>query len=358
MQTCIALLDLDYFYAQCEQLRNHDIKGKPIVIVMPSLRENSGVIATANYIARELKIRSGMPLQLAKKLANKETIFINADKEYYKTLSQKVFDIVDYSCDKVEQVSIDEAYLDLSNLVGFEKAEEICIKIKDRIKSEINLTCSIGLSKNKFLAKLASNEKKPDGFFVLKDDIEKYVGKKKIREMVGVGPKLEKIFKNKGINKIGDIKKHSKQELVEWFGEAKGNEFYDFAFGKDNRVVQPNREKQQISRMLTLKNDSREFELIFEQIELLCDLVFLEASKSKKRFKTVSLIIINTAYETITKSKTKSEINSFEKLVDIEKQLLRDFLDESFSKVRRVGVRVSNFGEEKGMQKTLFEFKE
>ena len=357
MQPAIALLDLDYFYAQCEELRKPEIVGKPIVIVMPSIRENSGAIATANYLAREMKIKSGMPLQLAKKLASKETVFINADKEYYSVLSSKVFEIVDFFCDKVEQVSIDEAYLDLTSPLGFEKAEDTCIKIKKKIKIEIGLTCSIGLSTNKFLAKLASKEKKPDGFFIIREKYERLLEKKKIRELFGVGPKFEKIFKSKGIHKIGDIKNHSKAEIIELFGEAKGEDFYNFAFGIDNRKVEPNREKQQVSRMITLKSDSREFETIFEEVKLLSDLVFNDASKTHKKFKTISLIIINSNFETITKSKTKTDINSLEKLIALGEQLLREFLDESLSKVRRIGIRVSNFEEDKGLQQTLFDFK-
>jgi len=357
MQKFIALIDIDYFYAQCEELRKPEIKNVPVVIVMPSLRENSGAIATANYLARELKIKSGMPLSLAKKLASKETVFINADKEYYKDLSKKVFEVVDFFCDKVEQVSIDEAYLDLTSLLGFEKAEDTCLKIKEKIKNELSLTCSIGLGTNKFIAKLASNEKKPDGFFVVRENVEKLLEKKKIRDLFGVGPKFEKIFKSIGVNKIGDIKKHSKDELIELFGEVKGEEFYNFSFGIDGRIVEPNREKQQVSRMITLKVDSRDSKSILEQINLLCDLVFTDASKTHKKFKTASLVIVNSNYDTITKSKTKIEINSLDKLIELENSLLLDFLNESISKIRRIGVRVSNFEEGKGTQKTLFDFK-
>jgi DNA polymerase IV (archaeal DinB-like DNA polymerase) len=356
MQKAIALLDLDYFYAQCEQLRRPEFKGFPLVIVMPSLRENSGAIATANYEARAMKIRSGMPLSLAKKLADNRTVFINADKPYYEELSKKVFETVDFFCDKVEQVSIDEAYLDLTNPLGFEKAKEICFKIKKSIKIETGLTCSIGLSYNKVLAKIASNEKKPDGFFVV-DEVEPFLSKKKIRNLFGVGPKSEKIFKEHSIHFVGDIKKHSREEIVEWFGEAKGSSFYDFAFGKDERLVIPNREKQQISRMITLKEDSRDIESVLESLNLLSELVFAESKKIGKKFKTASLIIITPSFETITKSKTKAEINSLEKLFETEEQLLKDFLNDSLQKIRRLGVRVSNFNEDVGMQKTLFEFK-
>jgi DNA polymerase IV (DinB-like DNA polymerase) len=359
MDKIIGLLDLDYFYAQCEILRNPLLKGLPVVIVMPSLRENSGAIATSNYAARALKIRSGMPLSLAKKLANKETVFINADKPYYEELSQKVFEIVDFFCEKVEQVSIDEAYFDLSNPEGFDKAIEVGKKIKQRIYSELGLTCSVGLGSNKLVAKMASSVKKPDGFFVvLPKESESFLSKQKISALFGVGPKYEEEFKRHGVQLVSDIKKFSRSDLINWFGEANGTKFYDFAFGKDERDVTPNREKQQLSRMITMKEDSRDFGFIKQNIDLLSGLLYTKIVEMKKKFKTVSLIIVTDKMENMTKSKTsEAPIESLEKLREIEYSLLQDFLSESQSVVRRIGVRVSNFDEDTGFQQKLFEFK-
>ncbi len=358
MENIVALLDLDYFYAQCEILRNPAIREKPVVIVVPSLRENSGAIATCNYEARALKIKSGMPLGLAKKLASKETIFINADKPYYEEVSQKVFDIVDFFSEKVEQVSIDEAYFDLSNPSGFEKAKEICLKIKERVKSETGLTCSVGLSYNKLLSKMAASFKKPDGFFVIeKKDAELFLNKQKVGSLFGVGPKAEEIFEKNGVRVVADIKKHSVAELIKWFGEAKGKQFYDFAFAVDSREIEPNREKQQLSRLMTIKKDTNDFDEAKQYIEFLSELVFKEATKLNKSFKTVSLIIVTPKYETVTRSTTVEEkITSVEQLKEIQYSLLKGFLSESFSSIRRLGVRVSNFGDDAGFQKKLFDY--
>lgn len=358
MDNIVALLDIDYFYAQCEILRNPSLKGKPVVIVVPSLRENSGAIATCNYEARALKIRSGMPLQLAKKLANKETVFINADKPYYEEVSQKVFDIVDFFSDKVEQVSIDEAYFDLSNPSGFEKSKEVCLKIKERIKSETALTCSVGLSYNKLLAKMAASFKKPDGLLVVeKKDASNFLDKQKISSLFGVGPKSEEIFEKNGVKIIADIKKHSVGELIQWFGEAKGKQFYDFAFAIDKREIEPNREKQQLSRLMTIKNDTNNFDEAKQYVDFLSELVFKEATKLNKSFKTVSLIVVTPKYETITRSLTVEEkIVSLAQLQEKEYFLLKSFLNESFSSIRRLGVRVSNFGDDAGFQKKLFDY--
>ena len=358
MERIIGLLDLDYFYAQAEQLRDPSLKGKPVVIVMPSLRENSGAVATCNYEARAMKIRSGMPLNLAKKLASPQTVFINADKPYYEEVSQKVFEVVDFYCDKVEQVSIDEAYFDLSNPSGFEKAEEVCKKIKNSILVDTGLTCSVGLGPNKLLAKMACAVKKPNGFFSIHPmQADGFMAKQKVGDIYGVGPKAEEIFKFHKVHLAADIRKHSKEELIQWFGVAKGTELHNFAFGVDERQIEINREKQQLSRMITLKEDSNDFSFIQPTISFLSEMVFNETQHLKKRFKTASLIIVTPSFETITRSKTKTTgISSLVDLAELEEALLKEFLLGSFSKVRRLGVRVSNFDENSGMQKKLFEF--
>ena len=272
MDKIIGLLDLDYFYAQCEIQRNSQLRGKPVVIVMPSIRENSGAIATCNYEARALKIKSGMPLSLAKKLADSSTIFINADKLYYEEISIKVFEIVDYFCEKVEQVSIDEAYFDLTNPSGYEKAIELAGKIKQRIKLELGLTCSIGIGPNKLISKMACSMKKPDGLFVVKqNEVESFISKQKVSSLMGVGEVTEEEFKKHGVILVSDIKKFKKSDLISWFGEVIGAKFYDFAFGIDNRIVEPNREKQQLSRLMTIKEDSVDFDVLAQNVDFLVE---------------------------------------------------------------------------------------
>jgi DNA polymerase IV (archaeal DinB-like DNA polymerase) len=352
----IALLDLDYFFAQCEQVRNPALANKPVVIVMPTVR-GGGAIATCNYAARALKIKAGMGLSLAKQLSSEDTVFINADKTYYKEISDKIFGIVDFFCDNVEQVSIDEAYLDLTNPQGFEHAEKVCNKIKAKIKSELSLTCSIGLSTNKLVAKLASNEKKPNGLTkIVASQVESFLFKKVIRDISGIGPKYESILNKNKVFSIVELRKVSIQKLVELFGDVNGNKFYNFARGIDERKVNSNREKQQLSRMMTLKKDTVDFNEIKDTVDLLSSLVYNESKKLKKNFRTCSIIIITNKYETITKSKTLEVNLDVGMLKEIEYVLLKDFLDESLQLVKRVGVRVSNFDANYGTQKKLFDF--
>lgn len=358
MEKIIGLLDLDYFYAQCEIQRNYLLRGKSVVIVMPSIRENSGAIATCNYEARALKIKSGMSLSLAKKLADASTVFINADKSYYEEVSGKVFEIVDYFCEKVEQVSIDEAYFDLSNPSDYEKAQEIVIKIKHRIKSELGLTCSIGIGPNKLIAKMASSAKKPDGLTIVPQSmVDSFLLKHRATDLIGVGEKTEEEFKRRGVISVFDIRKFSKTDLTNWFGEALGVRFYDFAFGIDNRVVEPNREKQQLSRLMTIKDDSNDFDVVVQNVDLLVDLLYKQVLNLKKSFRTISLIVVTDKMETITKSRTKpTDISSINELREVSRELLKSFLSESNYYIRRIGVRVSNFEENTGFQKKLFDY--
>lgn len=358
MEKIIGLLDLDYFYAQCEIIRNPVLRGKPVVIVMSSLRENSGVIATCNYEARDLKIKSGMSLSLAKKLADTSTIFINADKKYYEEMSQKVFEILDYFFENIEQVSIDEAYFDLTNPFGYDKAKEIVIKIKQRIKAELSLTCSIGVSQNKLLSKIAASYKKPDGLVVIPpNEINLFLLKQKVSILPGVGPKTLEIFEKEKILSISDLCNTPVQKLIELFGETKGNQLFNYSKGIDKRDIIANREKQQLSRMMTIKNDTRDFEEVKQTINFLSDLVFKESFRINKQFKTISLIIVTQNYETITKSKTKPEkILTIDELKETEYFLLKSFLAESLSSIRRVGVKISNFEDNSGYQRKLFDY--
>ena len=358
MEKIIGLLDLDYFYAQCEMQRNPQIRNKPVVIVMPSIRENSGAIATCNYAARDLKIKSGMPLSLAKKLADSSTIFINADKLYYEEISTKVFEIVDYFCEKVEQVSIDEAYFDLTNPSDYSKALEIANKIKQRIKSELGLTCSIGIGPNKLISKMACSIKKPDGLFLVKkNEVDSFLSKQKVYALMGVGEKTEEEFKKHNIHLVFDIKNYKKSDLISWFGEGIGSKFYDFAFGIDDRIIEPNREKQQLSRLMTIKEDSNDFEVVSQNVDFLVDMLYKQVLDLKKKFRTISLIVVTDKMETITKSRTKpGDIESIDELKEIAQDLLKSFLNESTAYVRRVGVKVSNFEENTGFQKKLFDY--
>jgi DNA polymerase IV (DinB-like DNA polymerase) len=355
MQRVIALIDLDFFYAQCEIIKNPSLKNTPVVVYVPSLRPDSGAIASVSYEARALKVKAGMPLQLAKKLAPTAD-FVVADFPYYDELSEKVFDIVDYFGSVVEKVSIDEAYIDFT-AEGIEKAQEICVEMRKRILIETNIQCTIGIASNKLLSKMACDSAKPNGFLVLTPEKEKsFLHKQKITDVFGVGPKTEEILKKFGVRHISDVTSHSQDEFVRWLGEAKGIQLFNFFNGVDDRVLEPNREKKQLMRIMTLAQDSSDFDYLSKNLSMLCDAVYSESKKLEKSFKTISLVSVNPKLDSSSKSFTfKQGITSVEQLKEQANLLLNELLREGII-FRRIGIRLSNLSVSEGFQKKLFEF--
>jgi len=187
--------------------------------------------------------------------------------------------------------------------------------------------------------------------------VESFLKNKNIREISGIGPKSEKKLNNLGVKTIGQLKELSKSDLIIAFGQLKGEQIYNFSRGQDTREINPNREKKQISRLITLKKDTLKFDEIIESIDFLCERVFNESLNIKKNFKTISIILIDVKNNAVSKSLTPlDEVNSLEKLKEVSAQLLRDVLKESMILFKRVGVRISNFDNDYGYQKKLFDF--
>src|SRR5674476_607943 len=171
-QRVVMLADFDYFYAQCEELRNPTIKDKPVVVGVYSGRtEESGAVSTSNYIARKYGVKSGMPLFLAKrKLEGTESVFLPVDHEYYDEISDRIMRIFRSYATSLEQVSVDEAYLDVTEQVegSFEKARDYAQEIKADVKNQVGISFSVGVGPNKIVAKIACDSHKPDGLTIVK----------------------------------------------------------------------------------------------------------------------------------------------------------------------------------------------
>lgn len=361
MNRIIFLIDLDYFYAQCEQNRKPQLKGKPLVICMFSGRtETSGAVATCNYEARALGIHSAMPIFLAKKKATPETTFLQADREYYTEISNQVMRIFSKQADVLEQVSIDEAYLDetKSSDESFKKAEEVAKQIKKELLQELNLTCSIGISSNKLVAKIAAGTKKPDGLTIVKpEEIRSFLNPLKVEKLHGVGDVTTKKLNSLSIFSVADLSKFPVHHLVQVFGENKAKLLHEKSLGIDDSLVEETKEKQQLNAIGTLKADSNSFEEIGIQLREFARKLIDRVQEKNIYFKTVTIILITNKLETLTRSKTlEKETNELNELIKTSESLLKDFLAQNFEiKLRRFGVRVSNFVETK-KQKSLFEF--
>ncbi len=345
--------DLDSFYASLEEQRKDEIKGKPIVICMFSGRsQDSGAVATANYKARALGIKAGMPIVFAKRRANSDTVFLPADLEYYRSESAKIMEVFESYADSFQQVSIDEAYLDVSSCDSLDGAEQKANEIKEEIRKEFGMTCSIGIAPNKLVAKMASRFRKPDGLTIVEEkDVKGFLASLAVDKLHGVGGKTVEALAALGIKAVSELAECTLEKLERTLGKNKARLLKDKALGIDDSPVTGQVAKQ-MSRIGTLKDDTKDFSAIYEKIDQLSREMHKKIVKNKTYFRTVSIIIIASDLEAFTRGKTIEKTNKLEDVLDSAKELLKDFLDEHDVMVRRAGIRVSNLVYENGAEKT------
>ena len=262
----IFLADFDYFFAQAEELRNPTIKDKPIVVGVYSGRtEESGAVSTSNYIARKYGVKSGLPLFLAKKkLEGLDPVFFHVDHEYYEGISDRIMAIFRTYASALEQVSIDEAYLDVTEQVegSFEKAREYAQKIKADVKAQVGISFTIGVGPNKLVAKIACDSQKPDGLTIVHpEEAQAFLAPLCVDRLLGVGKKTTVRMEQMGIKTIADLARYDPQRLIETFGKALGIYFHNAANAVDNEPVQEQGEAESISKINTLKQDTHDIRI-------------------------------------------------------------------------------------------------
>ena len=356
-------VDLDYFFAQCEEQRRPDLKTKPVVVCVFSGRTSeSGAVSTANYGARSFGVRSGMPIFQAKRiLGNQDAVFLPVDKQYYQNVSDRIMAILRSYTDAFEQVGIDEAFVDVTIRLSrdFSKAIQLAAQIKKEIHDQVGITCSVGIAPNKLVAKIASDHSKPDGLTsVPPDSISDFLVPLEVRKIVGVGKKTEATLHSAGIRTVGDLRHHSVEELGERFGRSFGRYLYDAARGIDDEPVAEREEREQISRIVTLKQNSRDPEEILPEIDKLLDDVMGKAAADELSFRTVSVTAIMEDLSVHSRSQTfDAPIGSADPARKACRILLKNLLSETSKSIRRVGVRLSTLVPPKGSgQSSLSEF--
>jgi len=347
-------VDFDYFYAQCEEIRNSKIKGKCVAVCIFSDRGgDSGAIATANYNARKFGVKSGIPIMLAKnKLKEQDAIFLPADFDYYSDMSSKGMKIIEKYADVFEYVGRDEAYLDVTKKteMSFNNAQHLAQQLKNEIRNELKLTCSIGISPNKLLSKIASDFKKPDGLTTVKpEQIEQFLSPLKIREIPGIGKKTEDVFAQMNIHTIEELKKIDVFDLNKMFGRKTGGYIFNSAKGIDSEIVKERPPTIQFSKIITLKKNSKEIEFLRENANELCIQLNKLAINNNKMYRSIGIQFVNEDLSTKTKSRMlKNPVNNEIELKKIVNQLLEDALIEQVMLVRRIGVRISEFSDVEG----------
>jgi DNA polymerase IV (DinB-like DNA polymerase) len=348
-------IDFDYFYAQCEETRSPELKSKPVCVCVFSDRGGgSGAIATANYNARKYGVKSGMPITFAKKRLEerKDAVFLPVDFDFYSELSEKSMEIMKQSADVFEYVGRDEAYLDVTKRVGgdFLKASHLAQQIKNQIREKIKLSCSIGISQNKLISKIASDFQKPDGLTVVTPEkIEVFLDQLEIRAIPGIGKKTEERFLEMNFETLQELKKLDVFTLNKEFGRKSGTYIYNAIRGIDNEPVREKEGRIQYSKIMTLKKDSIDFQFLSENIKNLCSEVHTVVKKNNKMFKSVGIHIIQS--DLSNKSKSRMLRNPTDNLEELQKnveQLLKEGLENQKTTIRRLGVKVSELSEIKG----------
>ncbi len=331
-------IDMDAFYASIEQRDHEEYRGKPLAVGYAGDR---GVVAAASYEARKYGVRSAMASKTALRKCP-HLIFTQARFDVYKSVSKQIMDIFFEYTDLVEPLSLDEAFLDVTeNHMNIPYATQIAKEIKSKIFEQTSLTASAGVSYNKFLAKIASDYKKPNGLFVIKPkDAEKFVEELPVEQFFGVGKVTAKLMHQLGIANGLDLKMRSESELVTIFGKA-GHIYYQNARGVDDRIVNPNRIRKSVGAENTFDRDIDSYEELGFELRAIAEDVISRISKSSFAGRTITLKAKYANFKIITRSRTLPEaVGSFDTLYNVGLELLNE-IDIS-DKIRLLGLSIKN----------------
>ncbi|MEW6035296.1 MAG: DNA polymerase IV [Candidatus Micrarchaeota archaeon] len=344
-------IDMDYFFAQLEEKRRPMARGKIIVVCVYSGRTpDSGVVSTVNYPGREIGIRSGMPIAFAKKRAPPaDSIFVPVDHEYYEQVSARLDSLVRESCRRVVQASIDEWNAEDAEAAGKAGA------LKERIRSELGLTCSVGVAPTLLGAKMAASKSKPDGLLILDEEAErKLILDSDLERVPGIGPKTAEALRALGAQKVRDIAKLDALRLVETFGRKTGAWLRELGGGMFDSGLGEEKPQEEVSRIGTLKEKTRDAYLILARLEELEKDAKERLMLMKRSYRTLSIIFITEDLKTHTKSVSFRNPKGWSEDLKREKEeLVGEFLAGSDLDVRRVGIRFGGLFD-LGGQTTLF----
>ncbi|HEX2121339.1 MAG TPA: DNA polymerase IV [Thermoanaerobaculia bacterium] len=349
---------MDAFYASVEQRDDPSLRGRPVIVGWPGERS---VVCAASYEARKFGVHSAMPASRAKRLCP-EGVFVPPDFDRYRAVSKQIREIFERHTPLVEPLSLDEAYLDVTQeLTGIPTATETAETIRREVREETQLTASAGVAPNKFLAKIASDWRKPDGCFVIRPhQVERFLVGLPVRKIPGVGKATEAVLTEMGIATVGDLHRFEQAELVKRFGKW-GTRLWELARGIDESPVEPSRKRKSWSSENTFAKDITREEVeawIREQAESL----WRSLSERSMRGRTVTVKLRTPDFRTATRQVTPPEVPaSAEEIARLGVGLLEKFDFPAEARYRLAGVGVSNFLDEEdeaaediGEQPTLF----
>lgn|SRR5690606_13251817 len=344
-------IDMDAFYASVDQRDFPELRGRPLAV--GGSPDGRGVVATASYEARKFGVKSAMPSRQALQLCPHLT-FTRPRFDVYKQVSQQIREIFRRYTDIIEPLSLDEAFLDVStDKKGIGSALDIAHEIKKAIQEELQLTASAGISVNKFIAKIASDQNKPNGLtFIGPSKIHAFLGALPIERFFGVGKVTASKMRQLNIHTGADLKKYDEQTLVHLFGKT-GHYFYNMARGIDDREVQPNRETKSLSVEDTFGEDLQERDIIIEELDRIADRLNKRLKIRNLSGKTLTLKIKFNDFTQITRSLSAPYVFSDKALIHRTACTLLDRVDLHNKKIRLLGITISNFTQIELMQQAI-----
>lgn len=333
---------MDAFYASIEQRDHPEYRGKPIA-VGGSPEGRGGVVATASYEARKFGVKSAMSSKRAKQLCP-SLIFVRPRFVIYKQVSEKIRQIFQRYTDLIEPLSLDEAFLDVTNdKQGIGSAIDIAKEIRQAIRSELQLTASAGVSINKFVAKIASDMNKPDGLtFIGPSKIAAFMESLPVEKFFGVGKVTATRMKNMGLHRGADLKKLTEAELIRHFGKS-GKFFYKIVRGQDDREVHPDRETKSVGAEDTFAYDLTDADEMEVELSKIARVVTDRMERHQWKGRTLTVKIKYHDFRQITRSRSVEEgFNDYEHILATALELLMSTDPESY-KIRLLGISLSHF---------------
>jgi DNA polymerase IV (DinB-like DNA polymerase) len=350
-------IDMDSFFASVEAREHPEFAGKPIIVgADPKEGKGRGVVSTCSYEARVFGVRSGMPISEAYRRCP-EGIYLPVNYRLYSEVSRRIMEILRGHADAFEQVSIDEAFLDLSSIGSYDAVRVRALHIQMEIGEKEGLSCSLGIGPNKLIAKIASDFHKPGGITVVRpEEVRAFLSPLPVRTIPGIGKKTGEELQQMGISTIGELSETDVQELIARFGRW-GLSMYRFAHGQDEREVVEEREPRSISREVTFGEDTADPLLLSQGMAGLAADLHQTLTRKHFLFRTITIKVREAGFITHTRARSLDHATDDPGVIErVSLALLQEFLDGR--KIRLIGLRLSGFEQVGSGQRSLFEWQE
>jgi DNA polymerase-4 len=346
-------VDMDAFYASVEERDRPELVGKPVIV--GGTPEGRGVVMAANYVVRQFGVHSAMPAATAKRLCP-HAIFLPPRMAYYAQISDQIRAIFERYTPLVEPLSLDEAFLDVTGSEPlFGTSVEIGRRIKQEIRDTLRLTASVGVAPNKFVAKIASDLEKPDGFVVVDPArIQEFLDPLPVSRLWGVGRVTGRAFERLGIRTIGEVRRLPLEILQQHFGQH-GQHLWQLAQGRDDRRVVPDREAKSISHETTFAHDLEDLEILRAWLMQLTEQLAWRLRRHGLQGRAVQIKVRYHDFHTITRARTlPASSNVTQEIWDAAAELLAHRLPARPLKIRLLGIGVSGLQQVGPVQRALF----